>query len=173
MECEHFYTVLSVCRAALIRRLLLGCMAPGSDTQPGRKLPVAAPGRPIERAARLRYGFPLSVYAPAGFLFVLFFCMEVSGAVAATLMVLGKKGTSRLTQPAGRPDRVSRSLINPDAEDSLFRVFFFMANSVLCCRWQQQSLGGCYLLATFFQLWQRSTHIKIDPSIFFPGSNLC
>lgn len=43
----------------------------------------------------------------------------------------GEKGTSRLTQPGGQPTRVSRSLINPDGEDSLSGFFFSWL--IACC----------------------------------------
>lgn len=97
--------------------------------------------------------------------FFLFFCMEVSRAVAATLMVLGKRGLhASLSQAASRlefPGPWLTMMVR-----IVCRGFFFMANSVLCCRWQQQSLGGYYFLPLFSNSG-KETHIKIYLSICF------
>lgn len=57
--------------------------------------------------------------------------MEVSRAVAAALMVLGKRGLHASLSQAASRTRVSRSLINPDGEDSLSGFFFSWL--IACC----------------------------------------
>lgn len=104
MECERFYTVLSVYRAALIRRLLLWCMAPGSDTQPGRKLPVAAPGRAASYRASRAVALRLSIISLCTGSFLFCFLHGGQRSCRCDTNGTGKKGdfTPSLSQAADR-----------------------------------------------------------------------